>query len=278
MISPRQAIGITAAKISFIELLLSQSMSLEESPSREAINRLCFLIEEARDVCSLGEIEGIRPDSSSDDGSSTISSLSSLLSDSREDERSRYQDYLATSIQNLFELSPVIESNLAHIERKLHRAKDLNLSTLAVSEPSRTYVDNSGQSSGTSANSLITYGSSLHADVSKSHHSGPSPILRPDLGLGKTDSSEISFHQCPHCSKRFSRAYNLRSHLRTHIHDKPFVCTVCGRRCSAIGRLYCSITLGHSKVFEASHLLQSHEASSSTDGIFAIDDLESTLI
>jgi transcription factor CRZ1 len=35
--------------------------------------------------------------------------------------------------------------------------------------------------------------------------------------------------QCNLCPKRFTRAYNLRSHLRTHSDERPFVCTVCGK-------------------------------------------------
>ncbi|KAF2223270.1 hypothetical protein BDZ85DRAFT_198062 [Elsinoe ampelina] len=35
--------------------------------------------------------------------------------------------------------------------------------------------------------------------------------------------------QCHLCPKRFTRAYNLRSHLRTHTDERPFVCTVCGK-------------------------------------------------
>lgn len=35
--------------------------------------------------------------------------------------------------------------------------------------------------------------------------------------------------QCSLCPKRFTRAYNLRSHLRTHTDERPFVCTVCGK-------------------------------------------------
>lgn len=34
---------------------------------------------------------------------------------------------------------------------------------------------------------------------------------------------------CNLCDKRFTRAYNLRSHLRTHTDERPFVCTVCGK-------------------------------------------------
>jgi hypothetical protein len=35
--------------------------------------------------------------------------------------------------------------------------------------------------------------------------------------------------QCTLCPKRFTRAYNLRSHLRTHTDERPFVCTICGK-------------------------------------------------
>lgn len=33
--------------------------------------------------------------------------------------------------------------------------------------------------------------------------------------------------QCTLCPKRFTRAYNLRSHLRTHTDERPFVCSFC---------------------------------------------------
>lgn len=52
-------------------------------------------------------------------------------------------------------------------------------------------------------------------------------------GASSTDSKRVQKHpatfQCSLCPKRFTRAYNLRSHLRTHTDERPFVCTVCGK-------------------------------------------------
>ncbi|EEP77091.1 conserved hypothetical protein [Uncinocarpus reesii 1704] len=54
---------------------------------------------------------------------------------------------------------------------------------------------------------------------------------RPGSNAG--DSKRVQKHpatfQCTLCPKRFTRAYNLRSHLRTHTDERPFVCTVCGK-------------------------------------------------
>ncbi|PIA92601.1 Transcriptional regulator CRZ1 [Cercospora beticola] len=56
------------------------------------------------------------------------------------------------------------------------------------------------------------------------------PARSPSTG---GDSKRVQKHpatfQCNLCPKRFTRAYNLRSHLRTHTDERPFVCTVCGK-------------------------------------------------
>ncbi|KAM0715654.1 hypothetical protein Q7P37_009152 [Cladosporium fusiforme] len=56
------------------------------------------------------------------------------------------------------------------------------------------------------------------------------PERTPSNGAdrGRQQKHPATF-QCNLCPKRFTRAYNLRSHLRTHTDERPFVCTVCGK-------------------------------------------------
>ncbi|ORY15049.1 hypothetical protein BCR34DRAFT_623076 [Clohesyomyces aquaticus] len=65
------------------------------------------------------------------------------------------------------------------------------------------------------------------------------PSRRSSHQSGDPNANRISKHpatfQCTLCPKRFTRAYNLRSHLRTHTDERPFVCSVCGK---AFARLH----------------------------------------
>ncbi|SMR61053.1 unnamed protein product [Zymoseptoria tritici ST99CH_1E4] len=57
------------------------------------------------------------------------------------------------------------------------------------------------------------------------------PARTPSTGGegSKRQQKHPATFQCTLCPKRFTRAYNLRSHLRTHTDERPFVCTVCGK-------------------------------------------------
>lgn len=58
-------------------------------------------------------------------------------------------------------------------------------------------------------------------------------LADPDYILQDDHQNRVPKHpatfKCTLCDKRFSRAYNLRSHLRTHTDERPFACTVCGK-------------------------------------------------
>ncbi|KAF2737277.1 hypothetical protein EJ04DRAFT_510386 [Polyplosphaeria fusca] len=58
--------------------------------------------------------------------------------------------------------------------------------------------------------------------------SRPASSQSGDGNPKRTQKHPATF-QCTLCPKRFTRAYNLRSHLRTHTDERPFVCSVCGK-------------------------------------------------
>lgn len=54
------------------------------------------------------------------------------------------------------------------------------------------------------------------------------PMLGFSIESKGTQKHPATFH-CYLCPKRFTRAYNFRSHLLTHSDERPFVCTFCGK-------------------------------------------------
>ena len=58
-------------------------------------------------------------------------------------------------------------------------------------------------------------------------------LANPERAPSNDNSERVQKHpatfQCHLCPKRFTRDYNLRSHLRTHTDERPFKCTVCGK-------------------------------------------------
>lgn len=62
----------------------------------------------------------------------------------------------------------------------------------------------------------------------------PSSLLDTHSGFSRDSESKspssTKMHQCPYCSTMFTRHHNLKSHLLTHIREKPYYCDVCDSR------------------------------------------------
>ena len=107
-----------------------------------------------------------------------------------------------------------------------------NLSVRSVS-PGRSRESSPGVASGRITKDSSARRASTSSIQNRDYILDLADPSRPTASPSGGGSSRIQKHpatfQCNLCPKKFTRAYNLRSHLRTHTDERPFVCTVCGK-------------------------------------------------
>lgn len=77
------------------------------------------------------------------------------------------------------------------------------------------------------AKDLQTHMKDYHGTEPEADPEYPEDELEPEADVRRT--RKPATFQCTLCPKRFTRAYNLRSHLRVHTDQRPFCCSICGK-------------------------------------------------
>lgn len=112
----------------------------------------------------------------------------------------------------------------------VNRSNNSSLSPMGNSLSPRSDTSRSlSPSSGISPNRRRQSTSAVPNNVIALRLADPEYQNSQDAGSTKRVQKHPATFQCTLCPKRFTRAYNLRSHLRTHTDERPFVCTVCGK-------------------------------------------------
>ncbi|KAI1823642.1 hypothetical protein F4861DRAFT_509711 [Xylaria intraflava] len=117
-------------------------------------------------------------------------------------------------------LSPHLGADLTNRSRSGSESSTRSLSPLVPG-------DRSGSTNAASRRRVTM--SSVPNNVIALRLADPDYQAAQDSGHTKRVQKHPATFQCNLCPKKFTRAYNLRSHLRTHTDERPFVCTVCGK-------------------------------------------------
>lgn len=117
---------------------------------------------------------------------------------------------------------------LAVHQRSPSVSGSLSPESAAIRSESRSLSPFDRSSSAASTNRRRQSTSSVPNNVMALRLADPENAQGDGTGAKRVQKHPATF-QCNLCPKRFTRAYNLRSHLRTHTDERPFVCTVCGK-------------------------------------------------
>lgn len=132
--------------------------------------------------------------------------------------RAKSDPYISRPVTPVLTPPPTSSDSYHHRNRSLSPFDTFDTSVVSPNQSREPSPSRSSRRSSTSAIPNRDYILEL-ADPSRPAASG----------TDKRVQKHPATFQCTLCPKRFTRAYNLRSHLRTHTDERPFVCTVCGK-------------------------------------------------